>query len=137
MAEILIEKGHVASKKEAFDRYLAEGAPAYVDKFKMTAEEAINLIKKAKGLSVLAHPMVTNMDEIIPQLVSEGLNGIEVFYPNCADNVIEYYQGIAKKRNLLLTGGSDSHGKAKKSTFIGRIKLPYSYIEALKEALKK
>lgn len=119
--------------KAAFDQYLADGASAYVPKFKQTTIEAIDLIKKAGGLAVLAHPMVTSIDEMIPELVRAGLDGIEVYYPNTTKTVIKFYEGIAKKHGLLMTGGSDAHGDAKRNTYIGKMSIPYELIEKMKE----
>jgi len=137
LAAILEKKGWVKDMREAFNLYIAEGAPAYVAKFKQTPQEAINLINEFGGASVLAHPMITNIDEMIPSLVEAGLDGLEAFYPDIPLNVINYYKRIAKKHNLLLTGGSDSHGKARGHAKIGRIKLPYEYVEALKSRVSQ
>jgi 3',5'-nucleoside bisphosphate phosphatase len=132
LAAILMKKGKVSSIREAFDKYLHEGGPAYVDKFRQTPFEAIELMKQVGGVSILAHPMVTLIDELIPQLAQAGLTGIEAHYPNSSNNVTEFYVGLAKKNNLLVTGGSDAHGEAKKNTFIGRLKIPYDLVETLK-----
>lgn len=133
LAMTLLEKGKVSSIKAAFDQYLADGAPAYVPKFKQTTIEAVDLIKKAGGLAVLAHPMVTNVDEMIPELAREGLDGIEVYYPNNTNAVTKFYEGIAKKHDLVMTGGSDAHGKTKKHTYVGKVKIPYEIIAAMKK----
>ena len=81
LASVLFKKGWVSSIREAFDRFIGEGCPAYAEKFKMTPFDAIGLIVKAGGVAVLAHPTVTNRDELIPQMVNAGLRGIEVYYP--------------------------------------------------------
>ena len=137
LASVLMKKKKVGTTKEAFDKFLAEGAAAYVPKFQQSPLEAIELIHQAGGLCVLAHPMFTSMDEIIPALVKSGLDGIEAYYPHCSLNVVNFYEGLAKKNNIFVTGGSDSHGKARPQTFIGRIKLPYTFVEGMKEKLKK
>ncbi len=134
MATVLMEKGWVANIQEAFNKYLADGAPAYVPKFKQTPAEAICLIKKAGGIAVLAHPMLTKVDELIPSFVDAGLGGIEVYYPNTNNAVIQFYEGIAKKYCLAVTGGSDAHGDTKKHTYVGKMKIPYNIVEKLKEA---
>ena len=136
LASVMHKKGLVSSLREAFDKYIGEGCPAYVEKYKMTPFEAIKLIRQAKGVAVLAHPMVTNRDELIPRMVEAGLQGIEVYYPNYSNNTISYYEGIARKHNLITTGGSDSHGAAKDNTYIGKIKISYSIVQQLKEAAK-
>lgn len=136
LAMVLKEKGVVSSLKQAFDRYLAEGAPAYVPKIKQTPREAIQLIRDAGGIAVLAHPMLTNVDELIPSFVRAGLGGLEVYYPYCSENLIYFYEGLARKHSLAVTGGSDAHGDAKKHTFIGRTKIPYELVEKLKQAVR-
>ncbi len=133
LAKILLDKGKVGSMKSAFDKYLAEGAAAYVPKYHQSPYQIIDLIKKAGGISVLAHPMLTQVDELIPAFVEHGLNGLEVFYPNCSENTVHFYSEIAKKHNLLLTGGSDAHGAAKKNTYIGRMRIPYELVERMKD----
>lgn len=136
LAAMLVKKGVVANIKQAFDKFLAEGAPAYVPKFKQTPHEAIRLIKDLGGIAVLAHPMLTNVDELIAGFVREGLGGLEAYYPNCPDHVTRFYEGLAKKHGLAVTGGSDAHGEAKKHTFIGKVRIPYDVVEKLKEAIK-
>lgn len=137
LANLLIKKGIVSNIKVAFEKYLSEGALAYAPKYKISTQEAIELIHRAKGVAVLAHPMLTNIDERIPELVRGGLDGLEVFYPNITTTTSEFYQGIAKKHNLLMTGGSDAHGQAKKNTYLGKTKIPYSYVAALKDYHRK
>jgi len=133
LATIMIEKGVVSDYREAFNSYLADWAPAYVPKFKQTPIEAIKMIHDAKGVAVLAHPFITKVDELIVQFVAAGLNGIEVYYPNISKKITEYYRNIADKYQLIATGGSDAHGKAKKNTYVGKTKTPYSVVEDLKD----
>ncbi len=137
LAAVLKEKGWVSSIPEAFQKYLGEDCPVYVSKYKISPFDAITLIKEAKGLAVMAHPMATSRDELIPSLIEAGLQGIEAYYPNYSDTAIQYYLGIAKKHNLLVTGGSDGHGKAKPNTFIGKMRIPYELVEKMKEACGK
>ncbi len=132
LAAILLKKGWISNFKEAFNKYLADDAPAFAPKFKQTPQEAIQLIKEAGGVAVLAHPMLTCVDELIPSFVAAGLGGIEVLYPNTSPNVIDFYAGLAKKHNITITGGSDAHGSAKKHTYVGKIKIPYDLVEKLK-----
>lgn len=135
LAAALVEKKVVGSMRAAFDKYLAEGAPAYVPKFKQTPQEAIKLIKDAGGIAVLAHPMLSNVDELIPGLVQAGLGGLEAHYPNSSVNVMCFYENLARKHHLVITGGSDAHGETKKHTFIGKTRIPYDLVEKLKEAV--
>ncbi len=137
LATILKQKGHVHTIGQAFEKFIGEGCAAYVKKFKITPFEAIALIRKFNGVAVLAHPMLNGKDELIPSFAEAGLQGIEVYYPNISETTMRYYEGIAKKHNLIATGGSDGHGRAKTSTFIGKIKIPYEIVEKLKSARGK
>jgi len=133
LATILKEKGFVSNLREAFDKYLGEDSPAYVPKHKISPVEAIRLIRQSGGIAVLAHPMVTNKDELIPHLAEAGLQGLEIYYPNYPEVTRSYYQGLADKYHLIVTGGSDAHGKGKTNTFIGKVKLPYECVEKMKQ----
>lgn len=133
LAQALVDHGYVKDSKEAFAKYLAQGMPGYVPKHEQTPFEAIALIKQSKGVAVMAHPMLTQKDEIIPRLVAAGLQGMEVYYPNCSDNVICFYEKIARKHDLILTGGSDAHGKHKVYTHIGKAVVDYQQVERLKQ----
>jgi len=137
LATVLKEKKWVPSIKVAFDKYISEGAPAYVPKFKQTPYEAIELIIKAGGVAVLAHPMITGVDELIPSLVKAGLGGIEAYYPNTPSATVEFYKSLADKYGLAVTGGSDAHGNSKENTSIGSIKIPYQCVEDLKKRVSK
>lgn len=108
--------GMVNSIDEAFDRYIGSGGPAYVDKPRIKAEHAIDLINAAGGVSVLAHPGLINTrnEEELKQLISlmtnMGLKGIEALYPDHSSSQTAYYKELADRYNLLITGGSDFHG---------------------------
>jgi predicted metal-dependent phosphoesterase TrpH len=133
LAKLLVSKGAVSSLEGAFERYLAEGAAAYFPKFQQTPFEIIRLIKDSGGLAVMAHPMLTQRDELIPAMVKAGLDGLEAYYPNCSMEVVNFYLGLAQKHNMIVTGGSDAHGAGKKSTFIGKSYVSYERVELMKE----
>jgi len=136
LAILLKQRGWVKDNEEAFAKYLAEDAPAYVAKFKQTPVEAIDLIRRAGGVAVYAHPMVTGRDEIIPKLVEAGLGGIEVCYPNCSPTVEEFYKRLAQKYNLAMTGGSDAHGESRNYIYVGKARIPYEWVEDLRKRAK-
>jgi predicted metal-dependent phosphoesterase TrpH len=143
-AQVLFEKGYVKSYQEAFERFLKKGAPAYVDKARFTSKEALYFIKEAKGIPVLAHPNTLNikeyskLEELLLKLVSEGLRGIEVYYPDHSNLEVAQYKELAQKYSLLITGGTDYHGIEKDGLEIGigrgDMRLPYSIVEELKKA---
>ncbi len=100
----------------------------------MSAPRAIELIHRAGGLAVMAHPALNLTDDIIPAIVAAGLDGIEVFHTKHGPNANKRYMDLAKNFNLLVTGGSDCHGMSKGRPLIGTVKLDYAYVEKLKEA---
>jgi len=137
VARALVAEGLCSSLDEAFDRFLKKGKPAWVPKFKMSALEAIDLIHQAGGLAVLAHPGLNRTDEVIPQVIAAGLDGLECFHTKHSTWMTEHYLQIAEANRLLVTGGSDCHGMSKGKPLIGTIKVPYQYVESLKDAYHK
>ena len=117
IARVMLKKGYVQSIDEAFDRYLAAGKPAYVDKYRIPCQEAIDLITGAGGLPVLAHPILLGyrnrheLEQLIQLLIGMGLKGLEAYYPEHPPAETEYYIRLAEKHGLLLTGGTDFHGQ--------------------------
>ncbi len=132
LAVLLQQKGWVANIKSAFEKYIGPGCPAYAPKYKQTPFEAIELIRNAGGVAVMAHPMLTQKDELIPSFVAAGLKGLEVYYPNCMDTVTQFYERIAQKNGLIATGGSDSHGRAKSYTYVGKKTVQLDVVEQLR-----
>jgi predicted metal-dependent phosphoesterase TrpH len=141
-AHVLLEKKYVRSFQEAFDRFLKKGAPAYVDKFRFTSKEALHFIHEARGVAVLAHPNTlgvnrySELERLILQLVDEGLQGIEVYYPEHSAVEVAQYNALADRYSLLSTGGTDYHGIEGNELDIGvgrgEMKLPYSIVENMK-----
>ncbi len=134
IARALLLEHKVGSVFEAFQKYIGDKCPAYVLGFKFSPAEAIRLIKDSGGIAVLAHPYTLNNDDLILKFIDYGLMGLEVYYPEHSQSTINFYLDLAKKHNLLVTGGSDCHGNAKPEVRIGSIKLPYELVERLKFA---
>ncbi len=134
IAKALIEKGYVADVKEAFERYLGYDSPAYVPKYKMKPIEAIQLILRAGGIPVIAHPAYYQDPDYVIYLQKHGLMGVEVWHSDHSPEDIELYRSLAEKHGLLMTGGSDYHGAKKKHIRLGDMKLPYTLVRALKDA---
>lgn len=133
VARALLLRGDVGSLEEAFDRYLGVGRPAYVPRFGFTIREAIETIRNAGGVSVLAHPGRDGLD-LLPPLLQAGLQGIEVFHPSHTAEDILLLTRLAATHRLLITGGSDCHGSAKGEVVMGQVRLPLAYVAQLKEA---
>ena len=134
LAMLLQQKGWVSNFKAAFEKYIGPGCPGYAPKYKQTPFEAIELIRSAGGVAVMAHPMLTQKDELIPRFAAAGLKGLEVYYPNSMDTVTQFYERIAQKNGLIATGGSDAHGKAKSYTYVGKKTVPIDVVEQLRQA---
>lgn len=110
VARALVEAGLVQSTDEAFDKYLGRTGPAYVERLKVTPEEAIQIIAKARGIPVLAHPGWGVADAMVPRLVEAGLEGLEVYYPDHLPEEVKHWSSIAVRYGLVVTGGTDFHG---------------------------
>jgi len=95
--------------QEAFDKYIANDGPAYVNRLRLTMSEAVSAIHDAGGLAVMAHPAESKLVHLIPQLVGAGLDGIEVYYPKHTPDQQAELLELAGRYNLLVTGGSDFH----------------------------
>ncbi len=134
VARAMVKAGLISSIAEAFRKYIGDKGPAYVCNFRFSPSEAIKLIKEAGGIPVLAHPYTLNNDELISKFVDCGLMGLEVYYSEHSQGMINLYLALAREYNLLVTGGSDCHGNAKPEAKIGSVKIPYELVEKLKEA---
>lgn len=124
IAQLLMQKKYVSSAKEAFDRYLAEGRPAYVARELPTPAEAISWIREAKGVAVLAHPTWVKesgegLRTCVTTLKEAGLGGIEVHYSTHSKSQTAGYLDLAHRLDLLITGGSDFHGLTKPDIEVG------------------
>jgi predicted metal-dependent phosphoesterase TrpH len=85
----------------------------------------------------MAHPALNRNDDVIPAVVAAGLDGIEVFHTKHGPPANKRYMDMAKKFNLLITGGSDCHGLSKGRPLIGTMKLDYGYVEKMKAKVGK
>jgi 3',5'-nucleoside bisphosphate phosphatase len=133
IANAMLEKGYVSTFKEAFDKYIAQGGPAYVERSKITPAEAVGIILKAKGLPVLAHPFTVNEPEkLIKELKEAGLVGMETYYNNYSPEERKTLLKLAKKYSLVAAGGSDYHGiDDAVETLLGESETPVESAEKL------
>ena len=138
IAQLLVKKGAVRSIPEAFEKYIGNDRPCYVKKFKLSPKEAVDIIKKAGGIAILAHPKTlcrnnSPLEETITPLLKEGIQGIEVYYPEHTAEDEKKLKALAEKYNLFITGGSDCHGLGKGDVLIGKVRIPYELVERMKE----
>jgi 3',5'-nucleoside bisphosphate phosphatase len=147
IARAMIAMGVVDNVNEAFDRFLSKGRPAYVDKYRIECGRAIGLIRQAGGVAVLAHPYLApgastrQLDRLVERLCGMGLTGIEVFYPEHPPQEVAYYMEVARRFDLLITGGSDFHGELIPDVQLGRGKgdlhVPFALYESLVAGLER
>jgi len=133
IAQAMLEKGYVASVKEAFTKYISRDGPAYVEREKMTPQEAVELLLRTNGLPVLAHPLTINDPEtLIIKLKAAGLAGIEAYYNDYTADEVSRLVSLANKYGLITTGGSDYHGLDNSTeTMIGGADVPIEAAERL------
>ncbi|SEN06974.1 PHP domain-containing protein [Lihuaxuella thermophila] len=139
IAEVLIDKGVVQSMDEAFDRFLGRDGLAYVTPERISPQDAIELVHASGGVAVIAHPGLYERDELIPELVRKGLNGIEVNHPDHPEQAKERYRLLAEQYQLIATAGSDFHGERNGSMYhapLGTCTVDYTSLTALKSAAR-
>ena len=123
VARALLAAGQIKTFDEAFARFLSRGKPAWVDKARITSEEAIGLIHGARGLAVLAHPGLLKNERIPAELLDEGLDGIEVYHTKHNARLSSRYLQWAEDHGVLSTGGSDCHGDGGQEPILGNIRI--------------
>ncbi|MBU8850218.1 MAG: ribonuclease III [Desulfobacterales bacterium] len=147
IAELMKELGIVKTFREAFDKYLGKGKPAYVDKYKASCRQAIQTILKAGGIPVLAHPGLLTfnkthqLENFLDMLITYGLEGMEVYYTDHDTSMTSFFQQLAKQKELMITGGSDFHGVFNEGVQIGSgkgdLNIGYSLFKALNNRLEE
>lgn len=130
VARALIAAGHVKDNREAFDRYLGAGKPAYVDKERLEVAEGVALIHAAGGIAVMAHPAGEGRREKIEPLVAAGLDGLEVRHPSHSGEDTKRIAALADFFDLVPSGGSDWHGAMQGSRVLGALHVPLAWLEA-------
>ena len=145
-AKYMWEKGFVKSMSEAFDRYIGDHAPCFLPREKVTPMQAVELILRAGGVPILAHPVLYHLsderlDKLVEQLKGVGLAGIEAIYSTYTSSEERQMRALADKYDLLISGGSDFHGTTKPSLDLGcgygKLCIPYDILENIKEYRRK
>lgn len=141
IAKALVSKGFVGSYTEAFDRYLGDNKCAYVPRETLNYEESMELITKAGGVPVLAHPLLykmsdTNLENMMVKLRQKGLKAVEVYYSNHSNSDTQHVMAMANRVGLIYSGGSDFHGATKPKidmgTGMGKLAVPYEILEKIR-----
>ncbi len=140
-ARAMVERGYVRNTKEAFSQWLARGCPAYARRRTVSPAEALEIIRDAGGLPVLAHPFTLNanrpdMRRLIGNLKDDGLKGIEVYYPKHTAEQTREYLKLASDFDLVPTGGTDFHGgltpDLKMGHGFGSLRVPDDIVDRLR-----
>jgi predicted metal-dependent phosphoesterase TrpH len=133
IAQALMEKGYIESFQDAFTRYIGQDGPAYVERDKMTPVQATEMILRAKGLPVLAHPLtVPDPEAMVIELKAVGLAGIEVYYKDYSRDDIDRLLRLSDQYGLVSTGGTDYHGLEPDTDIdLGSIDVPVKCVEQL------
>lgn len=143
LAQAMLERSYVGSQAEAFEQYIGRNGPAYVERFKLTPEEAVGVIREVGGLPVWAHPVVspgrergeqTDLLELLPGLVYAGLGGIETRYPGYDEDTINWLEQVTRQWGLVATGGTDFHDPDTSPCDIGDIEVPWEAALTLRAA---
>ena len=143
---VMMNKGYVSSVKEAFEKYLASGKPAYFGNQKLEAKTAIETIHSAGGVAFLAHPHLIKisdeeLEKYLVELKSYGLDGLEGYYTDYDEEMQAKFQAMAKRNGLELSGGTDFHAQMKPHIAIGKglgnMAVPYSVLERIKVIRQK
>lgn len=141
IAKALVSKGFVGSYTEAFDRYLGDNKCAYVPRETLNYEESMELITKAGGVPVLAHPLLykmsdTNLENMMVKLRQKGLKAVEVYYSTHSNSDTQHIMAMANRVGLIYSGGSDFHGATKPKidmgTGMGKLAVPYEILEKMR-----
>jgi hypothetical protein len=132
VAAALVAAGHARDISDAFDRYLAEGRPAFVERHGASPADVVLRIGQAGGLASLAHPGKLKLDALIPAMIDAGLSAIEVFHPDHTADDVARYRRIALETGVIMTGGSDYHGLGSgRANSLGRVGMPAGEFERL------
>lgn len=132
VARELVNAGHCRDVQEAFDKYLADGGPAYVARVGAGPAEVVAIIKRAGGIASLAHPGPLKKDELIPELARAGLAAVECYHSEHTPDMTAHYLELAARHGLGVSGGSDFHGDGtRRAESFGHVGLPPEHFDEL------
>lgn len=144
-AKLMVDRGYVRDRNEVFDKYIGDHCPYYIEREKISPEEGIKYILEGGGVPILAHPILYHfsdrkLDALVARLKEAGLLGIEAIYSTYSTSEERQIRELAKKYDLLISGGSDFHGANKPKidlgTGMGKLFLPEEYLEPIRRAAK-
>jgi hypothetical protein len=141
-ARILVDKGYARNSQDAFDRFIGEQAPCFVERQSISTEEAIRIVRHSHGIPVLAHPIRLGLAreverETLAYFKDAGLGGLEIYHSEHPPDLQAHYRQLAAELALLPTGGSDFHGDAKPDIHLGtglngNVRVPREFVDGLR-----
>jgi len=134
VARAMVAAGYVQTMQEAFEEWLGEGQPAYVERLGPSPADVTAVVHAAGGLISLAHPGRTRIDDDIPALVATGLDALEVYHSDHDAALVSHYHAMATALGVLMTGGTDFHAEPAKGLTVGMVTLPPEHWERLRAA---
>ncbi len=134
VAQAMLERGYIQSSAEAFDKYIGDGGPAYVDRAKLSPAESVALIHRAGGVASFAHPIyTTDYPTVLRDLVALGLDGVESYYGHYPEADRQTLLTLADQLGIIPTGGSDYHGRpTMNDTPVGGVYVPVESVARLR-----
>ncbi len=137
IARVMIRLRYVANMSEAFQRFLGSHCPAYVDRYRLMPEEGIQLIQRAGGVSVLAHPGLLPKPSLVSYIIDQKIEGIEVYHSKHTQDQSSVFKALCSQYGLIITGGSDCHGELDQGMpILGSVGIGKSSVEMLKTAAR-
>ncbi|MBX3173088.1 MAG: PHP domain-containing protein [Gemmatimonadaceae bacterium] len=137
VARAMVAAGHVRDIREAFDRWLAYGKAAYVDKQRLDVADGIAMVHRTGGIAVIAHLGSDGTRALVEALVPEGLDGIEVRHPSHSREDEQRLTALTEHFGLVKSGGSDWHGAMHGARVLGAMKVPYAWVEAQRQRVEQ
>jgi predicted metal-dependent phosphoesterase TrpH len=128
VARAMIAEGWAVDFRDAFDRYLGNGRPAYVTKERLPVTDAVTLIHRSGGLAILAHPSHAGTRDRIAAFVEQGMDGVEVRHPSHSAEDISRLAALVQHFSLVPSGGSDWHGSADGPRTLGMMRVPADWL---------
>ncbi|MDX1671515.1 MAG: PHP domain-containing protein [Balneolaceae bacterium] len=133
IASVLVDKGYVAGRQEAFVRYLSDQQLGTIQSEYSSLEESIDAVKKAGGVTALAHPGRSFNDRELQMMLDAGIDGIEVIHPSHDYRLQKKFEKFVEQHNLLMTGGSDYHGSGREyEKYLGILTISENSVDKIK-----
>ena len=137
IARAIVRAGHAKDIADAFDRFLSPGRPAFVSRIGADPGEVFALIRRAGGVSSIAHPVKVGDDAVVRAFVEAGADAIEVYHPDQGAAAMARYQALADSMGRLVSGGSDFHGAGSgRTSALGQVGLPLADFERLTATMR-